>query len=126
MPDYIIELSFDCISKKNSYQQTKSGRRFKPKRVVDGELIALSQIPAELVDLKLKHPRIEFQAFIPKKSWSLDIDGVFTTILDILVKAGILAQDNIRNCNGGISILPVQDSARKRFVIKLTDDREGC
>ena len=119
---YEVIFSADFVSKKNAYAQTKAGRRFKPQSVRDAEELCLSQIPAEMFHLNLKHPAIEFWAYIPKKNQALDIDGVFTTILDICVKAKILVDDNIRNCNGPKLLYPVQDAERKKAVIRFYPD----
>lgn len=115
--DIVIEAG--VVSKKNQYRQTKSGRRFKPKEIVETEYLAISQIPEEFKGLMLTHPVVEFQAYVPKKNWALDIDGLFTTITDYLVKAKVLAEDNIRNFNGLKILYPVKESDRKRFEIRL-------
>ena len=120
MPDfYEIVIEADVVSKKNQYGQDKSGRRFKPKHVVETEKLALSQIPAELCGLRLQHPTVEFWSFIPKKSWALDIDGVFTTLCDYLVKAQVIEDDCIRRFNGSKLFHPTQESERKKFIIRL-------
>jgi len=119
---YEIEITAPVISKKNAYSQTRSGRRFKPQSVRDTELLALSQIPAEMVDLKLLHPAVEFQAYVPKKNWALDVDGLFTTCLDYLTKSGVIVDDCIRKFNGPKLIHPVIESDHKRFIIRLYPD----
>lgn len=117
-----IFIQADVVSKKNIYSQTKTGRRFKPKSVVDTEQLAMMQIPDEYKGLNLKHPAVEFWATIPKKSWALDRDGVYTTILDYLVKCSVLSEDNIRNFNGIVIQHPVIDGPRKLFKIRLYED----
>ncbi len=119
-----IVIEADVVSKKNSYQQTASGRRFKPVKIVETEKLALSQIPAEMYGLMLKHPAVEFFAFLPKRSWALDIDGVFTTILDYLTKAGVIKDDRVRDFNGPKLLHPVVESDRKKFIIKLYPNGE--
>lgn len=120
MPEY-IEIIFEgnILSKKNCYAQTKTGRRYKPAGVVETEKLCLSQIPAEYCMLGLEHPGVEFFAYIPKKSWALDVDGVFTTICDYLVKAGVIIDDCIRKFNGAKVLHVVENAERKRFVVRL-------
>lgn len=117
-----IVLEANIVSKKNVYAQTKTGRRFKPQSVRDTEELALGQIPAEYYGLNLRHPAIEFFAEVPKKSFALDVDGVFTTCLDYLVKFQVLKDDRIRDCNGPKLIHPVKEADRKRFTILLHED----
>lgn len=99
-------------SKKNAYT-VRSGR------IVIGsdlkkELENLEmQIPAEVRDLGLIHPDIRVQ--FNSRSDRRDRDGLLTVILDLMVKCRVIAGDNIRNCNGTITILPAilgdEDSA---------------
>lgn len=122
--DRIFTIVFEAplISKKNSYSQTKSGRRFKPQSVVDAENLCLGQIPAEYVGLMLRHPAVEFFAEVPLKSFAMDVDGVFTTCLDILVKGMVCRDDRIRDFNGPKLIHPVKQSERKKFTILLHEN----
>lgn len=123
-----IVISANIVSKKNAYAQTKKGRRFKPDSVKDAEKEALAQIPADLWFREIKHPLIAFYAEIPKKSMGLDVDGIWTTIADILVKAGVFKDDNIRNLNGGVLLMPVREYKEKRFTVRIYEDptEEEC
>lgn len=53
----------------------------------------------------------------PVLIWDLDIheaadrDGAHTTVLDCMVKAGVLVDDNVRNCNGLEIIRPASPPA---------------
>lgn len=116
---YEIEFSCDVKSKKNMYAQTRDGRRFKPKSIVETEQLALSQIPPECWGLNLKHPAVETWMYWPKKSWAQDQDGAYTTILDWLVLSETIAEDNLRNFNGIKLHHPAVESDRKKFVIRL-------
>ena len=118
--EVIIEANI--VSKKNAYAQTKKGRRFKPDSVKDAEKEALAQIPADLWFREIRHPLIAFYAEIPKKNMALDLDGVFTTITDILVKAKVFKDDNIRNLNGGVILMPVKEGSVKRFTVRIYED----
>jgi len=119
-----ITIEADVISKKNAYGSGKGGRRFKPDRVVDAENDALLQIPAEYFGLELKHPAVEFKAYLPKKSWAMDRDGAWTTVLDYLVKAGVLKDDNVRNFNAPVYLHPTEESAVKRFRVRIYPNGE--
>jgi Holliday junction resolvase RusA-like endonuclease len=114
-----ITIKADVISKKNAYASGRGGRRFKPKRVVDAEETAMFQIPHEYYCLNLQHPAIEFKAYLPKKLWSMDRDGVWTTILDYLVKAQVLKDDNVRNFNAPVYFHPVSESNEKIFKLRI-------
>lgn len=114
-----IIIKADVISKKNAYASGRGGRRFKPKRVVDAEEAAMFQIPHEYYCLNLQHPAVEFKAYLPKKLWSMDRDGVWTTILDYLVKAQLLKDDNVRNFNAPVYFHPVSESNEKIFKLRI-------
>jgi Holliday junction resolvase RusA-like endonuclease len=100
----------DCITivfigavpaKKNKYRPRfgGSGKRFFKDTNLDAALKALdAQIPANYRGLKLEHPEIEWYFQVP--AGKTDRDNKITTILDILVAAGVLYDDNIRRCNG--------------------------
>jgi len=114
-----ITIKADVISKKNAYASGRGGRRFKPKRVVDAEETAMFQIPHEYYCLNLQHPAVEFKAYLPKKSWSMDRDGVWTTVLDYLVKTQVIKDDNVRNFNAPVYFHPVEESSEKIFRIRI-------
>lgn len=78
------------------------------------------QIPQELRDLKLKHPLMSFKFDVPKRSDAADRDGKYTTILDILVKTGVLIDDNIRNCNGVHEIMESEITDEHTTTIYIT------
>jgi Holliday junction resolvase RusA-like endonuclease len=114
-----ITITADVISKKNAYASGRGGRRFKPKKVVDAENDALLQIPSEYFGLELVHPAVEFKAYLPKKSWAMDRDGAWTTVLDYLVKARVLKDDNVRCFNAPVYLHPVTESTEKKFRIRI-------
>lgn len=119
-----ITIEADVISKKNAYASGRGGRRFKPKRVVTAEEDALNQIPIELYGRFLEHPAVEFKAYLPKKSWAMDRDGAWTTILDYLVKAGVIKDDNVRCFNAPVYLHPVEEAAEKKFRIRIYPNGE--
>jgi Holliday junction resolvase RusA-like endonuclease len=119
-----ITIIADVISKKNAYASGRGGRRFKPKKVVDAENDALLQIPSEYFGLELVHPAVEFKAYLPKKSWAMDRDGAWTTILDYLVKAKVIKDDNVRHFNAPVYLHPVEEAAEKKFRIRIYPNGE--
>lgn len=119
---FTIILEIDAQSKKNRYRITKTGKFYKPKEIVDTEKLAFSQIPPEYYGLNLRHPAIEFWAEMPKKNWALDIDGLYTTIADLLVRFQVIKDDRIRDCNGPKLLHPVIEGPRKKFTIKLHEN----
>ena len=114
-----IVIKADVISKKNAYASGRGGRRFKPKRVVDAEENALFQIPHDYYLLELVHPAVEFKAYLPKKSWAMDRDGAWTTVLDYLVKAKVIKDDNVRNFNAPVYHHPVEEAPEKIFKVRI-------
>jgi hypothetical protein len=120
MSDFLeIVICGDVKSKKNNYSQTKSGKRFKPKDIVETEKLALLQIPPDYFGLELKHPAIEVFMEMPKKSFAMDQDGAYTTVLDYLVKSRVIFEDNIRNFNGPKYFHPVVEAERKKITVRL-------
>ena len=120
MSEYLeIVIQADVQTKKNNYGQTKSGKRYKPTHIVETEKLALQQIPAEYFGMDLKHPGVEVFMEMPKKSWAMDQDGAWTTVLDYLVKAGVVHDDNIRSFNGPKYLHPVVEAERKKITITL-------
>ena len=53
---------------------------------------------------RLVHPDISIRFHVSNRRQ--DRDNMATTLLDVLVKAGVLANDNIAQCNGRITIEP--------------------
>jgi Holliday junction resolvase RusA-like endonuclease len=117
--ELVITIYGDTQSKKNRYRYSPSGKPYKPDFVREAENQALSQIPWEMQGLRLKNPAVVFSAIVPKKSMAMDIDGAFTTVLDYLVKAKVIQDDNIRNFNGPKLIVPAEEGDHKAMTIKL-------
>lgn len=70
----------------------------------------------------LVHPSISVKFSVPSsKSASWDRDGALVTILDVLQGAGVLVNDNVKWCNGRITIHEaVLDAPRAITEINLT------
>ena len=81
------------------------------------------QIPGELRDLKLRHPDIEMFCVVGRED--VDTDNIFSTVLDILVKYGVLADDNCRHCNGTKTSHPAKIVPNEWETLILLDAYEG-
>jgi len=106
-----LELYGKIPTVKDSYLPVM--RKGKPALTKDRKLTAklnyiLEQIPREYWDLRLKHPEIIMQRFAPPENQRRDRDGMLTTILDLLVRAGILVDDSDLYNNGDWHILKTQ------------------
>ena len=82
-----------------------AGIALKPKAKLSMDRIAM-QIPGELRDLKLEHPRIDMFFIVGRED--VDVDNIFSTVLDLLVKYGVLVDDNVRHCNGVKKLWPAE------------------
>lgn len=91
----------------------------------------IEQIPPEVFDSGLLHPRITMQRFAPPEYFvaeqgrSLsDRDGCFSTLLDLFVRTGILrGSDSDRVNNGEWIIKPtIRSIAHRVLIILETDD----
>lgn len=52
----------------------------------------------------VRHPRLTFSLWL--RSGAQDRDNAITALLDCMVKAGVLEDDNVQRCNGEITIFP--------------------
>jgi hypothetical protein len=116
---YEIVLEADIVSKKNAYAPRKGGGFRKPDWIKNVEKDAISQIPAELWGIEMIHPHMVFWFNLPSKSFALDRDGVVTTILDFMVRTKVLKDDNCRNSNGVVILMPAAKSDSKKFTVWL-------
>lgn len=86
-------------SKKNNLRKGRKGQGYHYDEATRACIDALTtQVPAAYRGLKLVHPKVSWQITVPAARQ--DRDAIKTTILDILVKTGVLANDNIKNYNG--------------------------
>lgn len=119
------ELSFDgpVPSKKNAQLQgtAKSGKKYRyyakgvQKAMSDLEM----QVPGELRDLRLEHPKAEL--FLTAPVDTIDVDGVWTCLVDVLKKQGVITDDNLKHFNGGVYLAPAVISDHWLTVVKLTE-----
>ena len=87
--------------KKNRYGQTRTGRRFKPRDVVENESSIVGQILEQAGNVS---PFIKpcIVAHFVYSHRGKDLDNMWTMIQDCLVKAGVLNDDNLNNLDGPI------------------------
>ncbi len=118
-----IEWTTPVPSKKNSLQQgiAKSGKKYRyyatevQKEIADLEM----QVPGHLRDLSLEHPKVALYLTAPTDR--IDMDGVWTCLLDVLKKQGVIIDDNLRHFNGGVYLAPAVISDHWLTIIKLTE-----
>lgn len=119
-PDLQLEISGKIPSKKNLYSPMANGKGFfKGSKLLNAEKVFSLQIPGEYRDLKLENPHIVIQLKLPKKSWRSDRDNAVTTILDYLVKFGVLKDDSINHLNGALFMAPVIESSEYKCLISI-------
>jgi Holliday junction resolvase RusA-like endonuclease len=103
-------------SKKNSYTPTRGGM-FK-NSALKAELDRLEQqVPGDLRDLNLIHPDITVR--FKSRSARRDRDGLLASVLDVLVRCKVLADDSIGKCNGRIIIEPAEVCDEDSVTITL-------
>jgi Holliday junction resolvase RusA-like endonuclease len=119
-PDYKLELFGKPVSKKNSYSPMANGKGFfKGSKIINaGKMVAL-QIPGEYRDLKLENPHILFQLKMPRKSWRMDRDNVWTFYQDELKSNGVILDDSTGRFNGFILQAPVIESTEYKCLISI-------
>ncbi len=106
-------------SKKNMRSLKSKGRYYDQK--TKAELKALETYariqwgPRRAAD----NPRMEFHFFV--KARRKDRDGMYTTILDCLVKARVLHNDSVRWCNGAHVLHPVIVAQDERVEVLIEE-----
>ena len=102
-----------------------AGIALKPAAKESMDRIAM-QIPGELRDLKLRHPRIEFNFVVGRIN--VDRDNIVSTVLDLLVLYGVMENDSVASCNNMIVIHPAHlrpDEWETRIVLEVFDLKSG-
>lgn len=119
-PDYKLELLGKPCSKKNAYSPMANGKGFfKGSKIVNAEKMVALQIPGAYRDLKLESPHILFQLKMPKKSWRMDRDNIFTFYQDALKSNGVILDDSTGRFNGFILQAPVIESSEYKCLISI-------
>jgi hypothetical protein len=139
MPKIVLEFFGEVPNVKDSYRATIRKRKKpipgKPDVVAgivkDRKLNAklnylIEQIPQELWDVRLLHPKITFERFCPMeylttgKGQSLpDRSGSFVTLEDLLVRTKIIEDDGDLYNNGPWVIWPTRPSDCHKIVLTL-------
>ena len=128
----IIELEGKIPSKKNTYKIRKSKGLYKPAEVINWENSALWQIKGQqarwsVVKTPLKEPVIVKVYFLVHSR--SDLDNKYTAIQDVLVKAGILADDKVnivRRFEVEGEIIPSNQQEKTYIIIEsyFPDEKE--
>ena len=119
-PSYQFEIFGKPCSKKNSYSPMANGRGFfKTKKIKNAEEVVSLQIPGEYRDLKLESPHILFQLKMPRKSWRMDRDNIWTFYQDALKNNGVILDDSTGRFNGFILQAPVIESSEYKCLISI-------
>ncbi len=120
---WAIHLSGTVPSKKNEKIPTvnkKTGRVVGMHYEAQPEIDALAkQIEPQFRDLGLLHPDIDL--FFSVRTGGSDRDGKEATILDLLVKYGVIQNDNISSCNGMVVTHPARRADVEGVLIILKD-----
>ncbi len=119
----VLDFYGETPSVKNRYRAivNKKGKaQIVKDRKLSGKLnYLIDQIDRSLWDLKLVHPKITMQRFCPLANFNQDRDGVWTGVQDLLVRVGLLAQDDDLHNNGLWTFLPTQVADAMRLEIIL-------
>lgn len=113
----IITLRGPIPSKKSLYRRGKNGGLFLDRAVVktiDGLII---QAKAAWHRPPIKHPHLSFELLVTSRRQ--DRDNILLTLMDVLVKAGVLVNDNIASCNGSVVLLPARVGSEEGARIEV-------
>jgi hypothetical protein len=114
----VVEFRGHIPSKKNFHRPSKNGGIFQDKKTkIELERLEM-QVPGQLRDLKLEHPEVEWH--FRYTNAHVDVDGMKTTILDILQKYGVIVNDNIAHFNGRQVIHPAERADFPGATVVLT------
>lgn len=119
---YTISLIGKVVAKKNLKRtfRARNGKMVATYGAGQQDLDRLAmQVPAEVRDLGLVHPDIEFFFTVP--DGRIDTDNSVTTCMDILVKMGVLQNDSVARNNGRKIIHPAQRGPIAKTTIMLID-----
>lgn len=120
-----IELEFfgTIVTKKNNYRAVikKTGKAglVKDRKLSEKLDYIVKQIPTEYFDLRLTNPAITMQRYCPPLGLMQDRDGILTTLLDLLVRVGLLSDDSDLCNNGEWRIMPTMLANEYKTVLTL-------
>lgn len=117
MIEKIITLDGACPSKKNLYRRGRSGGLYLD-RDVKAKLDFLTfQAARQWPEAPVIHPDVDIQFYVLDQR--TDRDNRLGALLDCLQKAGVIKNDNIKNFNGTVTILPAILAVRERTILKI-------
>lgn len=88
-----------CPSKKNGWRSTGKGKLFIPAEMkAQIDILTTQALFQWRIGAPVQHPDVTARFFV--SAARQDEDGMWTTILDCLQKAGVLVNDNIAHFNG--------------------------
>lgn len=117
-----LTLSGITPSKKNSRINTRSGRSFPSKRFTDWEKTALNELKEQFSGLQVSGYPIPIKMiFFNSDRRRHDLDNQCSSILDTLVKAGVVEDDNQNFINKIILEYGGIDKDNPRCEIYLED-----
>jgi len=112
-----IILEGTCPSKKNLYRRAKNGRMYLSADV-KAQLDSLSwQALTQRPRHPLIHPNMEVEFHVASERG--DRDGKLASLLDCLQQAEIIKNDNIKQFNGTVTILPAKLAVREKVIIRI-------
>jgi len=115
---FSITLPGAMIAHKNMWMRSKHGMRLPDEAKDYMATCAMIARAAWSHGAPARHPRMTVEFHV--KSGRIDRDGMFVTVNDILQKAGVIQNDNVKHFNGELTILPaVVDKANPHTVIRL-------
>lgn len=115
-----IHLHGKAISKKNNLRQRGAGLGyFNDPKVKAMEDYFLMQIPPEMVGIKVEHPDVSYEFTVPENNQRQDKDNLMTAVQDVLVKAGVFLNDNIKHHNGKITLLQAILGKKDEYGVKI-------
>jgi Holliday junction resolvase RusA-like endonuclease len=119
-------------TKKNHTQRTRSGKQIQSKAYRQFEDDCIWLIPGALKNLHITQPcnvkclfYLDRDYISPDSKIKIDLTGLLQAIDDVLVKAGVLADDCARILKGHDGSRVFVDKARPRIEIEInTENRE--
>lgn len=107
-------------AKKNLWKRGRGGRVYLNREAQDQiDYLTLQAQQKWSGKQPLTHPNFTVQFYARDQRG--DRDNKFSTVLDLLQKAGVLVNDNIKQCNGTMTLLPAVVDKNERTVIDIAD-----
>ena len=117
-----IVLIGHCPSKKNLWRRGR-GQKAYLDRSSQAEIDSLVlQARSAWKRAPLSHPSLDVHIYT--RSRRQDRDNIVTTMLDVLVKAGVLVGDNIARFNGMLRVHPAKVDPNERIVIEIQESEQ--